>query len=88
MAKKQSTELKEPKPEGFSGLARSVQAYDNQGFRNFRIVTLHLENGSVVKTEYSDPYASFEVIARMELCNELAIIHLNNNWENGKTLAK
>lgn len=89
MAKKQSTEVKEPKQDaGFTGIARSVQAFDNQGFRNFRIVTLHLKEGKVIDTKYSDAYASFEVISRMELSNELAIIHLNNHWENGKTLEK
>ena len=69
-------------------VARTVAAYDNQGFRNFKILTLHIENGMVVKIEYSDPYASFEAISRMELTNELSVIHLNNNWEDGKTLSK
>src|SRR4051812_41159189 len=72
----------------FTGLARSVEAFDNQGFRNFRIVTLHLEEGVVRKVEYSDPYASFETISRMELWNELSILNLNNNWKAGKTLVK
>jgi hypothetical protein len=84
----QKSSLDEERNEGFTGIARSVQAYDNQGFRNFRIVTLHLVNGSVVKTEYSDPYASFEAISRMEMANEVAIHHLNNTWNNGGTLSK
>lgn len=72
----------------FSGIARSVEAYDNQGFRNFRILTLHIEKGQVVKVEHSDPYANFEAISRLELANELAILHLNDRWENGRTLSK
>lgn len=72
----------------FTGVARSVEAFDNQGFRNFRILTLHLENGMVMKIHYSDPYASFEAIARMELWNEMSILNLNNNWKNGATLVK
>jgi hypothetical protein len=75
-------------PQGFTGLARSVQAYDNQGFRNFRIVTLHIQNGKVIKQEYSDPYASFEAISRMEIQNEMSIHHLNNTWADGKSLTK
>lgn len=73
---------------GFSGVARSVEAYDNQGFRNFRILTLTLENGGVVKIERSDPYASFEAIAKMELLNMDSVLHLNNTWAAGKTLSK
>lgn len=72
----------------FSGIARSVEAFDNQGFRNFRILTLHIEEGRVVKIDHSDPYANFEAISRLELANELAILHLNDRWENGRTLSK
>jgi hypothetical protein len=77
-----------PVQQDFTGLARSVEAYDNQGFRNFRIITLHIEKGRVVRQDYSDPYASFEAISRMEMQNEMAIHHLNNTWESGKTLSK
>lgn len=69
-------------------VARTVEAFDNQGFRNFRILTLYIENGVVRHIDKSDPYASFETISRMELSNELSILHLNNTWENGKTLVK
>lgn len=72
----------------FTGIARTVEAYNNQGFRNFRIMTLHIEKGAVVRIDYSDPYASFEAISRMELKTEMSILHLNNTWENGKTLSK
>ncbi len=72
----------------FSGVARSVQAYDNQGFRNFRIVTLTIEDGEVKEIEYSDPYASFEAMAKMELWNMDSIIKLNNKWVDGATLKK
>lgn len=72
----------------FTGIARSVEAFDNQGFRNFRVLTLHLQDGLVIRIDRSDPYASFEAISKLELWNELAIHHLNNNWENGKTLSK
>lgn len=75
-------------PADFTGLARSVEAFDNQGFRNFRIVTLHIVHGMVEKAEYSDPYANFETISRMELWNEMGILNLNNNWKPGATMVK
>jgi hypothetical protein len=75
-------------PVPFTGIARTVQAFDNQGFRNFRILTLHLKDGVVENIEYSDPLANFETISRMELQNEISIIHLNNNWSDGRTLVK
>jgi hypothetical protein len=77
-------------PQGlfFSGIARSVEAYDNQGFRNFRVLTLHIKDGIVEDIKYSDPYASYEAIARLELWNELSVHNLNNNWKPGATLSK
>lgn len=77
-----------PKKCSFTGIARSVEAYNHEGFRNFRIVTLHIEEGVVQRSEYSDPYASFEAISRLELWNEKSVIHLNSNWKNGETLRK
>lgn len=70
----------------FSGVARSMQCFDNQGFRNFRIVTMEIKNGVVVSVAYSDPYASFEAISMMELWNEKSALNLNNNWKDGDTL--
>jgi hypothetical protein len=81
-------EIDTAEPMGFTGIARTLQCYDNQGFRNFKILTLHILDGLVINIEYSDPYANFEAISRMELANEIAIHHLNNNWAPGKTLSK
>ena len=68
----------------FTGVARSVECYRQQGHNNFRIVTLHIEDGLVTKKEVSDPYASFEAIARLEVkCHE-ATLSLNNGYANGK----
>lgn len=73
---------------GFTGLAKSVQAFNNQGFPNFRIMTLNLVNGEVVDISYSDAYASFECISKLEVEMEMLTITLNNNWEAGKTWKK
>lgn len=87
MAKKSEPQVTHSVPD-FTGVARSVQAFDNQGFRNFKILIIHIEHGMVNKIDYSDPYANFEAISRMELSNEIAVHNLNDNWVNGKTLSK
>lgn len=71
------------KVEDFSGVARSVECFVQQGHNNFRIVTLTIKDGVVVKKEYSDPFASFEAIARLEVkCHE-ATLALNMGYKNG-----
>jgi hypothetical protein len=87
-AQKLSEENEAEVGQDFTGLARSVEAFDNQGFRNFRVVTLYIVRGKVVRQEYSDPWASFETISKLEIQNEMAIHHLNNVWEPGKTLSR
>lgn len=76
----------------FTGIARSVQCYlkssSGHEFKNYRIVTLHIKNGKVEKAEFSDPYANFEALVKMELANELGLLKLNNDWAEGKTLQK
>jgi len=72
----------------FTGLARSVECYDNQGFKNFRILTLHLEQGKVVKMERSDAWANFECGAILEHVNHVSLIHLNNEWTEGEAFKK
>lgn len=73
----------------FTGAARSLQCFMNNGqFLNFRILTLHIENGSVKRIDYSDPYASFEALTKMELANELSLMRLNDQWEDKKCMAK
>lgn len=70
----------------FTGIARSVKCFNNQGHKNFKILKLHVVDGIVTKVEESDAYASFECIARLEIANEISIIHLNNTWADGANL--
>ncbi len=72
----------------FTGIARSIECFDNQGFNNFRILTLYVTKGSVTKIDVSDPYANFEAVSRLELWNDIAMINLNMHWKHGKTLMK
>lgn len=69
-------------------LARTIECFDNQGFREFRIVTLHIEHGMVVKVERTDSWANFETISRMELFTEVGMMNLNNHWKPGVFLSK
>ena len=72
----------------FTGIARSVECVIQQGYNNFYLVTLHIEDGLVKKKEVSDPYVSFEAIARLEVqCHE-ATLSLNHNYKNGKAWTK
>lgn len=79
----------EVKPVPFSGVARSVQCFKHNGWcKDFRIVTMTIKDGIVTEVQYSDPYASWDCISRMELAMELGIINLNVNWEEGATLSR
>ena len=80
-----STEFNEIKKNPkFTGTVRSVICSANQGFRNFKIITLTIENGKVTSQALSDNYAAFEAIARLDLLTQMDTIRLNNNWEDGK----
>lgn len=72
----------------FTGVARSIECFDNQGYRNFKILTLYIENGTVVMADYSDPYAQFEAISKLNHFNDLGTLHLNNCWKHKRTLSK
>ncbi len=78
-----------PTPKVFSGIARSLECFNNLGqFKNFRILTMKIENNVVTEIIYSDPYAQFEAQDVMELQFGNAILNLNNNWEEGRTIQK
>lgn len=77
-----------PTDNQFSGTARSIQCFWNNGFPNFRIVTLTLEKGKVASTHYSDAYASFELGAKLNLANDIAGISLSLHWEELKAMSK
>lgn len=67
--------------------AYTVKCFMNNGvFRNFKISKLTIVDGVVTKEELSDPYASFETQAKIEIEMDRAIIHLNNRWQDGKAL--
>jgi hypothetical protein len=72
----------------FTGVARSVECFENQGFKNFKILTLHIEEGEVKKIVRSDPFASFEAMIKMEMMNEISVLNLNNQWKDGLALLK
>lgn len=68
----------------FTGMCRTVQCFDNNGWNNFRVVTLLIENGIVVKEFKSDPYQMFEAAEKLDLFNDYACLRLNASWKDGK----
>lgn len=86
MSKKAS--LSDVPAPGFTGVARSMVCFHNQGHNNFKVVTLTIENGIVVKQELSDPYCQVEALHKFEYANEMSVYSLNNKWEDGKALFK
>lgn len=75
-------------PEPITCVARSVICIENQGYRNFKILTLHIVDGVVTKIERSDSWLSWETISRMELANLSGILSLSDSWLDGKTMFK
>lgn len=90
MKQKEAKEVKEVQSVSprFTGVARSVQCFEHQGHRNFKIVTLTIENDQVIRTELSDPYGTFEIATKLELANNNAIINLNMKWKDQLALTK
>ncbi len=79
----------EPEPkEGIYCIARTLECSLNNGYNNFKIVTMVIKNGKVVETTYSDPFALFEAIAKLQIMNDQSSISLNMNWQNGLAWAK
>ncbi len=75
-------------PKGFTGVARSMQCFENQTWRNFKIVTLHIKDGIVENIDYSDPFCNWEAIAKLEVANTISALNLNGAWVHGKTMSK
>ena len=75
-------------PSEFTGIAKSVECFWNQGHKDFRIVTLKIVDGVIVDTHLSDAYASFEAIIKLEQQVNSLIIHLNNHWVHGAAWEK
>ena len=75
-------------PSAFTGIAKSVECFWNQGHKDFRIITLKIVDGVIVDTHLSDAYASFEAIIKLEQQVNSLIIHLNNHWAHGAAWEK
>lgn len=75
-------------PSDFSGVARTVQCYHNQGHSEFRVLTLYIEKGKIVKVDISDSYKQWEAGQKLDHWNNLALIKLNNDWKEGKALCR
>ena len=67
----------------FTGVARTLVCENNNGFRNFRILTFHILDGVVINEEKTDCFAGFEAITKMEKSNLDSYFKLNNRWAQG-----
>lgn len=73
----------------FTGLARSLVCFKHMDkFNNFKIVTLHIVEGVVVKQELSDIYANFEAEMKLFLATQASSDNLNRNWKDGMAFQK
>lgn len=81
-------EVEAPAKIPFTGVARSVECYEHEGWPNFKIVTLTIENGEVVGKTLSDAYANWETIARLEIVAQDATLSLKAGYAHGKAWSK
>ena len=72
-----------PEP-AVTGVTYGIRAIRHQGFSSFEIVTFFLVNGHLVHIEYSQPYASFEAIARFHILIDSSVWNLQANYQNGR----
>lgn len=72
--------------EEFTGIARSVVCYYNQGNNNYKISTLHIDKGIIKEIKLSDPYRSFELESQLETATKNSLFHIYGNWEDKKVM--
>ncbi len=95
--KKKLTEI-EPNPVvasaslPFTGVARTLECFQQivsgMTFNNYVIVDLEIIDGVVKKVTKSEPYASFEAIAKKEVLDTYSQQNLENNYKHGKSWEK
>jgi hypothetical protein len=90
LAKRYSNTPPDPdEPVMFNGIARSVECFHhNSSFKDYRIVTLHIKDGTVEKIERSVPYASFECGSQLDLMNDKSILNLTIHWRDRRAFQK
>lgn len=87
-AKDKNIKGHEPRPCPITCIARTAMCFHNQGHNNFKIVTLKIEDGKVVDAIFSDAYAQFDAIDRLESAARIGLWNLNVNWHDGEYLKK
>jgi hypothetical protein len=68
----------------FTGTAISLECVKHQGFSNYFVVTLAVDNGQVIKKTYSAPFALWEAIARAEMQVSQRSWALHDKFSHGK----
>jgi hypothetical protein len=70
-------------PKIFTGLVHTLVYRPHEGFADYAIATLTIENGVVKKVELSDPYAAFEARAKLDMKNAYHLEDLRQHYPAG-----
>lgn len=83
MARPRKNPQPDPTVQNITGVAYTMEAAKDAGFSNFRIVTLFLIGGEIVHVEKSQPFATFEALARAEILMSDSIWNLSSRYKDG-----
>lgn len=87
MSKKEK-EVKIVEPElpiipSFTGTVHTIVYKPHQGFADYAVATMTIEDGLIIGTVYSDPYAAFEALAKLELANSRLLEKMRRGYPGG-----
>lgn len=74
----------EKKRAGLTGVGFSIEAALDNGFSNFRILMLFIVDGELIHVEKSQPYATYEALAKTELILSGSIWNLSTRFKDGR----
>lgn len=54
----------------FTGTTHTIVYRPHEGFANYAIASITMNDGKIIKTELSQPYAAFEALVKLETIND------------------
>lgn len=67
----------------FTGEVHTLLFRPHQGFANFTVATLELNDGKVTGARFSDPYAGFEAAAQLTIRNDKLLEWMRSHYPPG-----
>lgn len=67
----------------FTGTCYTLTHKPHEGFANYAIVSLHIEDGAVVKEEVGQAFNAMEALLKLELQNGRHLEHLRRTYPVG-----